>query len=364
MARLSDVPRVFAAIGVLEFAKRVWNQISEDNLLTWASALAYSWLFAVFPFLVFVISLFPYLPDHVTERARNELAEFVYQLPKEAADSVWQAVEPQLKSLERPKGWLTFVGLGVALWAASGGMATTMSALDTCYEIEIGRPFYKQRPLAVLLTVSVAVLILSVVVLLPVGTAVRGWLIAKGMFSASNLGWIVLFDVVRWLLALLFMMAALTLIYHLGPSVKHRFNWLTPGAVFCIVVWIVLGLLFRFYIDKFGKYEQTYGTVGGVAVLLLLFYIDSLVLLIGAEINSEIDFEVLKVKRGTRDFRPAEDVTEQLPLTEPVPPEVAAEASKASEAADQAADEEEAERILREEEEEKRKEAEKTSAPP
>ena len=98
-------------------------------------------------------------------------------------------------------------------------------------------------------------------------------------------------------------------------------------------------------------------------MLLLFFYVDALVLLIGAEINSEIDFEVLKVKRGTRDFRPAEDVTEELPVTEPVPPEVAEEAKKASEAADQAADEEEAERILQEEDEEKRKEAEKSAAP-
>ena len=349
MARLSDVPRVFAAVGFLTFAKRVYRQLVEDNLLTWASALAYSWLFAVFPFMLFLLSLLPYLPQGIKDKAKTEIAEFVYQLPKEAADTVWTNVEPKLSSqLERPKGWLTFVGLGVALWAASGGMAMTMAALDRCYELEAGRPFYKQRPLAVLLTVGVAVFILLVVVLLPVGTAVKNWFIGRGYITDSNLLWIVLFDLVRWLLALLFMVAALTLVYHVGPSVKHRFHWVTPGAVFCVVVWVVLGLSFRLYIEKFGKYEQTYGTVGGVAVLLLFFYVDSLVLLIGAEINSEIDFEVLRVKRGTRDFRPAEDVTEDLPITEPVPPAVAAEAAQAAEAADQAADEEEAERMERE----------------
>ena len=358
MARLSDVPRVFAAVGVLTFAKRVWAQISEDNLLTWASALAYSWLFAVFPFMIFIISLFPYLPPAAIDRAKAELAELVYELPKESADTLWEYLEPRLAKLEQPKGWLTFVGLGLALWAASGGMATTMQALDKCYELEVGRPFYKQRPIAVLVTVIVAVLIVSVLVLLPIGTFVKAWVThpQRGYVDPRS-PLLVVFDVVRWALALTFLVAALTLIYHVGPSVKHRFHWVTPGAVFCVVVWILLGLGFRVYIDRFGKYEQTYGTVGGVAVLLLLFYIDSLVLLIGAEINSEIDFEVLKVKRGTRDFRPAEDVTEQLPLTEPVPPEVAEEASKASEAADQAADEAEAERIEREEEEEARKSA-------
>jgi membrane protein len=340
MARLTDIPRVFAAVGVWPFLKRVYNQIVEDNLFTWASALAYSWLFAVFPFMLFLISLLPLLPRTVQDRVTQELAEFVYQLPKEAADTIWNNVEPKLEQLKQPKTWVTFVGLGLALWAASGGMVQTMAALDKCYELENGRPFYKQRPLAVLLTVIVAALILAVVVLLPVGTAVRTWLIHRGLVTESNIGWVVLFDLVRWMLALLFMVSALTLIYHLGPSVKHHFHWLTPGAAFCLVVWVVLGLVFKLYVEKFGKYDQTYGTVGGVAVLLLFFYIDALVLLIGAEINSEIDFEVLKVKRGTRDFRPAEDVTDELPLTEPTPPEVAAEARAKSEEADRAAEEE------------------------
>lgn len=348
MARLSDVPRVFASIGIFSFVKRVYAQITQDNLLTWASALAYSWLFAVFPFMIFILSLLPYLPQTAKDKAREDIKGFVYQLPRQAADTVWKNVAPQLDQLERPKGWLTIVGLAVAIWAASGGMSTTMAALDKCYAIESGRPFYKQRPLAVLLTVIVAVLMLLVLVLLPVGTAVKSWLINRNLIAESALAWVVLFDIVRWSLAMLFLVAALTLIYHVGPSVKHRFHWLTPGAAFCLVVWIALGLSFKLYIEKFGKYEQTYGTVGGVAILLLFFYVDALVLLIGAEINSEIDFEVLKVKRGTRDFRPAEDVTEKLPLTEPTPPEVAAEAKAATEAADQAADEAEAERMAQE----------------
>lgn len=347
MARLSDIPRVFASVGVIAFAKRVWTQISEDNLATWASALAYSWLFAVFPFLIFVLSLLPYLPEGTKVRARQEIATFVQQLPKQAADTIWENVT---KVLEQPKGGFIIVGLGVAIWAASGGTAMTMSALDKCYELEVGRPYYKQRGMAILLTIVVAALIIAVVVLLPVGSFVKAWVTdPRRAHIDPKSPVLIVFDVVRWTLALAFMVGSLTLVYHFGPSVKHRFHWITPGAVFCVVVWILLGLGFRLYVEKFGRYEQTYGTVGGVAVLLLFFYVDALVLLIGAEINAEIDFEVLKVKRGTRDFRPAEDVTEQLPVTEPVPPEVAAEARAATEAADQAADEEEAERIKEEE---------------
>lgn len=324
MARLSDVPRVMASVGALGFAKRVWTQVSEDNLFAWAAALAYSWLFAVFPFMIFLLSLLPYLPDNTKDQAKQELHAFVNHLPEQSAKAIWDNVN---SVFDTAKGGLLFVGLAVAVWAASGGMAMTMAALDKCYELERGRPFYKQRGMALLLTVVVASLILAVIVLLPVGTLVRTWVIRNaGFVSESNLVWIVLFDLVRWALALLFLLTSLTLVYHFGPSVKHKFHWVTPGAAFCLVVWIILGLTFRTYVERFGKYEQTYGTVGGVAVLLLFFYVDSLVLLIGAEINSEIDFEVLKVKRGTRDFRPAETVAE----TAETHPEAAAAGSLAN----------------------------------
>jgi membrane protein len=310
MARLSDLSKVVSSVGLVGFGKRVWGQVVEDNLFTWGCALAYSWLFAVFPFMIFVLSLLPYLPDRYKGQAKEEIGHFVYQLPESAAQTIWQNVN---SVLDRPKSGLLIVGLSVAVWAASGGMAMTMGALDRCYELEKGRPFYKQRAMALLLTLSVATLIVLVVVLLPIGAALKTWLIKREYINETNFAWIVLFDIVRWALALLFMVTALTLVYHFGPGVKHKFHWVTPGAAFCIVVWLVLGLVFRLYVQKFGKYEQTYGTVGGVAVLLLFFYVDSLVLLIGAEINSEIDFEVLKIKRGTRDFRPAETIAEVQP---------------------------------------------------
>ena len=150
---------------------------------------------------------------------------------------------------------------------------------------------------------------LLVVCLLPVAGVIKGWVLKE--YPAMSGGWrflLIVFDVLRTVLAVVFLVSVLSLIYHVGPGVKHRFHWVTPGAVFCIIVWVVLGLSFRLYIEKFGKYEKTYGTVGGVAILLLIFfYIDAHVLLIGAEVNSEIDAAVLPVAPGTVDLRPAED---------------------------------------------------------
>ena len=116
--------------------------------------------------------------------------------------------------------------------------------------------------------------------------------------------WLVNF--VRWGLAVLALLLALALVYHFGPSLRRRWRLVTPGALFSVVVWIVLAYAFKYYVNHFGRYHRTYGAVGGVAILLLFFYIDAVVLLVGAEINSEIDYEVLKVPRGCRDLRPYE----------------------------------------------------------
>ena len=316
MPRLADVPKVLKSVGPVAFAKRVFLEITKDNLFTWAAALAYSWLFAIFPFFIFLLALVPYLPGDTRRTARQQIHDFIFQrLPSEAAETIWKNIDQNLSNLlHQPQNWLLYIGLLVALWAASGGMAATMSALDRCYEIERGRPFHQQRLLAIGMTVIVAALLLAVGCLLPVGSLVRAWVVSQGHLSKHS-PMLIVFDVARWAMAIVFMVSVLTLIYYKGPAIRHRFRWLTPGAVFCIVVWIVLGLVFRFYIDRIGGkgYEKTYGAVGGVAVLLLFFYIDALVLLIGAEINSEIDFEVLKIRRGARDFREAQKIEEETP---------------------------------------------------
>ena len=307
MARLRDVPHVLRTVGPVGFALRVWRQGSDDLLMSWAAAVAYSWLFAVFPFFIFLMTLVPYLPPGTKATVGKELHEFIYMFPKEGADALWPQVEGQLLSPPPGSKWLRITGLVVALWAASGGMAMTMTALDRCYELRAGRSYYVQRPFAILLTIVVATLLLLVTVLLPVGGIVKALVIRQnwqGLGEGSPA--LLAFDIARWVLALLFMISILTVLYHFGPAVKHRFHWLTPGAVFCILVWVGLGIAFKFYVERFVDYNKTYGTVGGAAVMLLFFYIDAAVLLWGAEINSEIDFEVLKVQRGSRNFLPAE----------------------------------------------------------
>jgi membrane protein len=309
MARLGDVPKLLKSVGVLEFVRRVWRQVNDDNLFTWAAALAYSWLFALFPFMLFLLSLVPYLPFSLRKDAEKNVNGFLLKwLPKEAEETLRNNIEGNVSNLlHQPKSFLLYAGLLVALWAASSGMASTMSALDKCYELDRGRPFYRHRAVAIAMTIVVMLLMLLVACLLPVGSSVRAWVMARGIMKAHQ-EIFVIFDVVRWSLALVFMFSVVAIVYYMGPNIRHRFNWITPGSVFSVLVWVLLGIGFRVYVDRVAQqsYARTYGTLGGVAILLLLFYIDALVLLIGAEINSEIDFEVLKVRRGTRDLRKAE----------------------------------------------------------
>lgn len=303
MASLHDLPRALKTVRPWTLAMRVWKEMADDAVFVWAAALAYSWLFAIFPFFIFLLSLIPYLPADIKAQAEDPIKNAIdAYLPSPSANDVWQNI---YRVMHQTHTGLLSVGILVTVWAASGGMNMTMAALDRVYDVQKPRPFYKQRPIAVGLTVIVATLILAVLVLLPVGTAVTHFILEHDIpyftrFVSKPVIWT--WNVARYCLAVLLLFASVSITYYFGPSVKQRFHILTPGSVFTISMWLILGVGFRLYVEKYGKYDKTYGTVAGVAILLLLFYIDAVVLLIGAEINSEIDFAV-GVPRGSTDFR-------------------------------------------------------------
>ncbi len=300
MAQIGDVPHVLRSIGTWAFIKRIWAQVSEDGVFTWGAALAYSWMFAIFPFLIFLLSLVPLLPQQLRQDFKPTVSNWIdTTIPSSDAAEIIKA--QALPILDKPSsgGFLSF-GLILTIWAASGGMSMTMSALDKAYDIEKSRGFIKHRLVAICLTFAVATLVIAVAVLLPIGTGVTSWLIKHGKIF----GWMVfLIDVIRYAIALLLLIAITAIIYYFGPNLKTRFHAVTPGAVFSIIVWLLMGIGFRIYITKFGgaaNYNKTYGAVAGLVILLLLFYVDGLVLLVGAEINSELDFAVAGIPSGER----------------------------------------------------------------
>jgi membrane protein len=298
MARLSDLAHVYRTIGPVGFLRRVWSETLDDNVFTWAAALAYSWMFAIFPFLIFLLALLPYLPDRYKDTAAVEIKQMLGEaIPSAAGESLQQTVD---RFFATPAAGILSLGILVALYGASGGMNATMAALDRAYDLEIGRPFLVQRGVATVLTVVVATLILLVLCLLPVGTEVLRFLKMEGVAL-----W--LFNAARYGLALILCLTILSLIYHFGPSVRSHWTWLSPGSLFVVVVWVALGFAFRYYIDNFAaaSYAKTYGVVGSIVLLLLVLYVDAIVLLVGAEINSEVDFAVLGMTSSSQAGRPS-----------------------------------------------------------
>jgi membrane protein len=284
MARLREFLPAVRAVGFQKFVITICKEVSKDRLTTQAAAVAYAWLFAIFPFLLFLLTLFAYIPERRKVSAHDYIESSAnHVLAPDAAKALLTNLDQVMN--QQHTGLLS-LGLAVALWIASGGMSATMTALDAAYDDSKIAPFYIQRPVAVLLTAIVAALILAVLTLLPVGTEIESWLASTHEVPGRIL-WALTFA--RYGVAIVMMLVILAMLYTFGTRVRHRFSLVTPGAVFTILVWIVLGEAFRFYVDKFGSYQKTYGAVGGIAILLLFFYLDALVLLIGAEINTLVN---------------------------------------------------------------------------
>lgn len=284
MAHLKDFLPTVRQVGLRKFVVTLIRRISRDRLTTQAAAVAYAWLFAIIPFLLFLLTLFAYIPEKRKVDSQKVIIEFVHRvMANDAAQTVISNLD---QVLNEPRSGLLSFGLVATLWIASGGMSMTMTALDTAFDAKKTWPFYLQRPIAILLTMVITVMILIVFLLLPVGTALEQWLAYHWDLPATRI-WAI--TCTRYTIAFLLLHCMLVLLYTFGTRAKKPFVFFSPGAMFTLLVWFALQGAFRFYVDRFGQYQKTYGAIGGVAILLLLFYIDALVMLIGAEINNQID---------------------------------------------------------------------------
>lgn len=259
---------------------RTVQEFSKDEMSTYASALAYQMLFSLFPFLLFLIALigFLHLPDFFSWL--REQAGMV--LPPKALDSV----NPVIDQLQQSKGGLLSFGIIAALWTASAGIRSLMSALNAAYDVEEGRPAWKRLPLSVLYTVGLAGMLLCAAALMVLGPQVMNWIAAHiGLESLTVTIW----TLARWPIVVVLLMAAVALIYYLIPDVDQSFRFLTPGSVLAVVVWIIASVGFAYYVQNFADYNAMYGSIGAIIILLLYFYISSAVLLLGAEMNAVIE---------------------------------------------------------------------------
>jgi len=272
-----------ASTGRFAILKRTVKEFQEDNLSDWAAALTYYGLLSLFPALIALVSILGLFGD--PEKTTQTITDMVTQLgPQSAADTFAGPVE-SITTNRGAAGILFFVGLGLSLWSASGYVGAFMRAANIVYETPEGRPFWKLRPLQLLVTLVMILLLAAVLLGLvltgPVVSAVAGPL---GVGSTAQ----TVFNIAKWPIMLIAVILMFAVLFHAAPNVKlPGFKWVTPGAILALVVWIVVSVAFAFYVANFGSYDKTYGALGGVVILLMWMWLTNVALLLGMELNAE-----------------------------------------------------------------------------
>lgn len=272
-------------VDVVEFGKDVFREYKDDDVSGLAAELTYRSFLALFPFVLFLAALGAALANVLD--VENPAERFVDMLGDNVPADAKSVIEGQIEGMvANPSFGVLSIGLIGALWASMGGAGSVIKALNRAYDIPDTRPFWRQKLLSLGLVLMATIAIFGGVAII-FATQVYGQQIADelGMGSAFRL----VISVVAWPLLVAFLVASVAFVYWAAPNVGLPFRWVSPGAVFFAITWAIGSLLFGIYVANFGSYNATYGALGGVVVLLLWFYISSLVLLLGAEINAVLD---------------------------------------------------------------------------
>jgi membrane protein len=271
------VPLTWTDIFKRTFREAFWK----DNCLGLAAQLAYYFFFALFPALLFLLALASYFPvDTLIDDMFRALGGFV---PPE----VLSIITDQIKKISEGEqtGLLTF-GMLATLWSSSAAMTAIIDTLNSAYDVEEGRAWWKVRLVAIGLTIGVALFILVSFALVLLGPRLAE-IIADRTVLGPAFEWT--WKILQWPLVFALASTGIAMIYYFAPDVEQDWIWLTPGSVFATTIWLIASLGFKYYVTNMGAYVETYGAIGGVMVLMLWFYISGLAILIGAEMNAEIE---------------------------------------------------------------------------
>ncbi|HEX6026095.1 MAG TPA: YihY/virulence factor BrkB family protein [Solirubrobacter sp.] len=263
--------------------KRTFKQFSEDQLTTWAAALTYFGVLSLFPMLLALVSVLGVIGPSATQPLLDNLNTVAPGPAKDILTNV-------LTSLEQNKGGslvALIIGLAAAIWSASGYIAAFMDASNNVWDAPEGRPIWKKIPVRLGVTVILLVLLtitsLAIVFTGPVAQK-AGDIIGLGDTFVSIWG------IAKWPILLFMVSFMISLLYWACPNVKQPgFPWVTPGGVMAVVLWIIASGLFALYVGNFSSYNKTYGSLGGVIVFLIWLWITNIIILLGAEFNSEME---------------------------------------------------------------------------
>ncbi len=263
-----------------ELAKRTFQETINDNVVSLAAQLAYYFLLALVPAIVSVAAFASFLPGDTMQRALDGSAGV---LP---ADMV-SILREQLQNVSgRANGGVFTFGLLMALWSSSAAIVSICDALNRAYDIEEGRPWWKVRLTAIALTLGIAVFVVVAFALVMIGPTLAERIAAQlGLGPAVATAW----KFLQWPVAFGLIALGIGLLNYFGPDAEQDWEWITPGALLATALWLLASIAFKIYVTSFSDYNTTYGSLGGVIVLMLWFYITGVAILVGAEMNAEIE---------------------------------------------------------------------------
>jgi membrane protein len=272
-----------------QLSKRVYYEIEEDEVLTRSAALAFYFVAALVPMLFFVVAMLGFFAQ--SHDLESNLFNYAGRFMPPDAFTLLQKTLKEIST--SATGWKLALGLVLALWSGSGGLSSVMDALNRCYHVKDARPYWKQKLISIVLTIGVAALtVVALIIVLYGGDIAQFVGNHTGLSSVTVMAW----RVVQWPVAVFFVVLAFALMYYWGPDTEQQWTWITPGSLVGVLLWIGASVAFRIYLHFFNSYSKTYGSLGAVIILLYWLFITGLAILIGGEINSEI--ENAAAKRG------------------------------------------------------------------
>ena len=273
--------RLKVPIGWGELLKRTFNEALADDVLNLAAQQAYYFFFALFPALLALISLASFFPvDNLTD-------ELMSRMRQVAPEDVVKIIGDQLQKIANDNaGGLLTLAFIFTLWSSSGAVMSMCTTLNAAYDITEGRPWWKVRLVAIGLTIGLALFVLVSMTLIMAGPWMATEIAERtGLGGAFEWTW----KIAQWPIVFILVATALAILYYFAPDAEQEWVWITPGSLLATTLWLLISLGFKYYISNFGNYTETYGLIGGVMVLMLWFYLSGIAILMGAELNSEIE---------------------------------------------------------------------------
>lgn len=266
------------------FIKEMVRHFIEDDVTSLSAQLAYYLLLSIFPFFIFLVTLLGFLP--LSTEGVLEILEVL--VPGSVTDLLITSLNQLLNT---KRSGLLFVSLISTLWVASSALNAVIYALNKAYDVPQERSWLFSRFLSIVFTIGMVIAILITLIFPVFGNMLED--IVVYFFGANEL-FLIIWSVLRWAISFIYLIFIFTLLYYFAPNKKVSFKHIFAGAIFAAVGWIVVSIGFSFYINNFTNYSLTYGSLGGAIILMIWFYLSGMIVIIGGQLNAQIEKQCKK----------------------------------------------------------------------